>query len=124
VDAFVSDAIPVHLITREAVRLYFSRLVPHGAVLVHISNRYLRLEPVLGNIARNLRLTCRAERHVPPRAQLDAGASESQWVLMARSPGALGRVASDRRWHPCAVDRSAHVWTDDYSSVLSVVKWG
>ena len=57
-DAFASDAIPVHLITRQAIELYLSRLQPGGVLLFHISNRYLDLEPVLGNLARDRGLAC------------------------------------------------------------------
>jgi hypothetical protein len=124
VDAFSSDAIPVHLITREAFELYLSRLRAHGAVLVHISNRYLRLEPVLGNIARELRLTCIAQTDKPSAARLAGGAAQSTWALLARSRADLGALSGNSRWHTCATDPGAHVWTDDYSSVLSVVKWG
>jgi hypothetical protein len=124
VDAFNSDAIPVHLVTRQALALYLSRAGPHGAVLFHISNRYLRLEPVLGNLARNARLTCRVERHSPTRAQSDQGIAVSKWAVLARTPADLGRLAADPRWHRCADDRSARVWTDDYSDLLSAISWG
>jgi hypothetical protein len=120
VDAFNSDAIPVHLITRQALALYLARA---PAVLFHISNRYLRLEPVLGNLARDAGLVCRAETHKPSRAQLDSGLAQSKWAILARTPASLGRLAADPRWHACASDRSAHVWTDDYSDLLSAIAW-
>jgi hypothetical protein len=116
VDAFNSDAIPVHLITRQALALYMSRA---GAVLFHISNRYLRLEPVLGNIARDLGLDCVAQNHHPSRAQVHAGLATSRWALLSRTPPrGLGT-----RWRPCAEDASARVWTDDYSDLLSAISW-
>jgi hypothetical protein len=124
VDAFNSDAIPVHLITRQALALYFSRAGPRGTVLFHISNRYLRLEPVLGNLARDSRVTCRVETHHPTRAQLDEGLATSKWAVLARTPADLGRLDADQRWHRCAEDRSARVWTDDYSDLLSAISWG
>src|SRR4051812_16998473 len=117
VDAFNSDAIPIHLITRQALELYISRA---DAVLFHISNRYLRLEPVLGNIARELGLQCVTQNHQPSRAQIeDGGLAASRWALLSRSPRALGP-----RWHPCADDPAARVWTDDYSDLLSAISWG
>jgi hypothetical protein len=124
VDAFNSDAIPVHLITRQALDLYLSRVGPHGAVMFHISNRYLKLEPVLGNLARAGGLTCRVEKHSPTPAQLDAGYATSKWAVLARVPADLGRLGGDSRWRPCAEDRSTHVWTDDYSDLLSVIDFG
>jgi hypothetical protein len=124
VDAFNSDAIPVHLITRQALALYLSRAGPHGAVLFHISNRYLALEPVLGNLARDAGVTCRVERHSASQAQVDQGIVTSKWAVLARTPADLGRLGADRRWHACAEDRSARVWTDDYSDLLSAISWG
>jgi hypothetical protein len=120
IDAFNSDAIPVHLITREALAIYLRRA---PAVLFHISNRYLRLEPVLGNLARDGGFACVAETFKPAPAQLDAGVAQSKWAVVARSPAALRGLASDRRWHPCAEDRGARVWSDDYSDLLSAIAW-
>jgi hypothetical protein len=120
VDAFNSDAIPVHLITRQALALYLERA---PVVLFHISNRYLRLEPVLGNLARDGGLVCRAETYKPSPARLDRGDAQSKWAVLARTPASLGRLASDARWHACAEDRSARVWTDDYSDLLSAIAW-
>jgi hypothetical protein len=122
-DAFNSDAIPVHLVTREAIELYLTRIVPRGALLLHLSNRYLDLEPVLGNVARELGLACRIERHEPTDAQQDRGYSASVWALLARQPAHLGPIARDRRWHTCEDDPSAGTWTDDYSNLLGVVDW-
>ena len=122
-DAFNSDAIPVHLVTREAIELYLDRLAPRGAVLLHLSNRYADLEPVLGNLARELRLVCRIERHEPTPAQRERGHSASVWALLARAPAHLGPLARDARWKACREDPSASVWTDDYSNLLGVVDW-
>jgi len=124
VDAFNSDAIPLHLITREAFALYLSRTAPGGALLLNITNRYLRLEPVVANIARDLALTCRIQRQRFTSAQEQQGVSESTWALLARTPQALGRLAGDRRWRDCRADPSAGTWTDDYSDPISVVRWG
>jgi hypothetical protein len=124
VDAFNSDAIPLHLITREAFALYLSRTTPGGALLLNITNRYLRLEPVVANIARDLALTCRIQRQSFTSAQEQQGVSESTWALLARTPRALGRLAGDRRWRDCRADPSAGTWTDDYSDPISVVRWG
>jgi hypothetical protein len=123
VDAFNSDAIPVHLITREAMRLYLDRVGPHGAIMFHISNRYVQLEPVLAALARDLHLVCRAQRYVPTPAQQARSYETSKWALLARTPDDLGRVASDARWHACADDGS-RVWTDDYSDLIGAMKFG
>jgi hypothetical protein len=120
VDAFNSDAVPVHLITREALALYLSRA---PVVLFHISNRYLRLEGVLGNLARDGGLVCRDQTHHPTKAQVDSGLATSKWAILARTPADLGRLGGDPRWHPCGDDRDARVWTDDYSDLLSAIAW-
>jgi hypothetical protein len=122
-DAFNSDAIPVHLVTREAIELYLARLVPRGALLLHLSNRYADLEPVMGNLARDLRLTCRIQRHKPTDAQHDLGIADSTWALLGRDPAHLGPLATDRRWKTCEDDPSARTWTDDYSNLLGIVDW-
>ncbi|MBV9802315.1 MAG: fused MFS/spermidine synthase [Solirubrobacterales bacterium] len=124
VDAFNSDAIPINLITREAVELYFTRLQPGGAVLFNITNRYLALEPVLGNIARQARLNCVAQRYSPTRARARRGDLLSQWALLTRSRADLGRLGSDRRWHACVRDPSDPVWTDQYSDLLAALRLG
>jgi hypothetical protein len=120
IDAFNSDAIPVHLITRQAIELYL-RHAP--AVLYHISNRYLALEPVLGDIARRLHLTCISERHRPTPRQIAAGDSLSQWAVIAPSAARIGALADDPRWHRCR-SNSATPWSDDYSNLLGAVQWG
>jgi hypothetical protein len=120
VDAFNSDAIPLHLITREAVELYISRTIAEGAVLFHITNRYLDLEPVVANIARDLGITCLFQFH----PALGPDYRHSEWALLARSRDDLGRAGEDARWHPCRPDSSKETWTDDYSNPLSVIDWG
>ncbi len=124
VDAFNSDAIPIHLITREALSLYFSRLQPTGAVLFHISNLYLALQPVLGNIALDLGLSCLAERHSPTAAQAQRGDVLSEWAILAHSHADLGTLGTDRRWRPCARDPSERIWTDQYSDLLDALSLG
>jgi hypothetical protein len=118
IDAFNSDAIPIHLITLEAIRLYFSRVTPDGAVLFHISNRYVRLEPVLASLARDLGLRCQAQRHVPTKAQDERGYVISKWAVLTRGQAGLGP-----RWHACE-DDGTRVWTDDYSDLLGSMKFG
>jgi hypothetical protein len=124
IDAFNSDAIPVHLITRDAVELYLSRTAPGGVLLFHVSNRYLDLEPVLGNIADDLELACRFQSHAPTDPEKDRGHEPSDWVLLARSAGDLGGVGLDGRWSACATDGTAETWTDDYSNPLAILEWG
>ncbi len=121
IDAFNSDAIPIHLLTREALRLYMTRVGPHGVVLFHISNRYVRLESVLASLARDQHLVCRVERHVPTAAQDARGYAVSKWAVLARRPSDLSGL--DARWQRCA-DDGTRVWTDDYSDLLGSLSFG
>ena len=81
IDAFSSDSIPLHLLTREAVDLYLSRLAPGGIVLMHISNRHYDLGPVLGRISADLGATAMIQSFRPDVDAVEAGASRSVWVM-------------------------------------------
>ena len=118
-DAFSSDAVPVHLLTRQAFQLYLRRLSDSGIIGVHISSRHLRLAPVLGALAADLGLVARVQFHRPEN---DSGGLASQWVVMARSEDGFGALASDARWSVVTA-RSSRVWTDDYSNILGLVGW-
>jgi hypothetical protein len=123
-DAYSSDSIPVHLITREAVALYRAKLAPGGVLAFHISNIYLDLKPVLGNLAADAGLAAIARDDLSPNAEDAArGKSASQWALMARSADDFGPLAGDPRWHPLAPRRTQAVWTDNFSSLLTVFRW-
>jgi spermidine synthase len=119
-DAFSSDAIPMHLMTSEAFSLYLSRLTPDGALVMHISNRHLRLAPVVARLA--------ASQGLAALQQIDAvgtdwpeGKSESHWIVMTRNRGDLDALAADRRWQPLVAGASTPLWTDDFSNILSVL---
>ncbi len=120
-DAFSSDAIPVHLLTRQALGLYLQRLAPHGLLLFHISNRYLDLRPELGGLASGRGLTCRVEHSRVGPAQVEQRYDESTWVVMARHPADLRRIALDPRWADCP-GRAGEAWSDDRSSLLGLLK--
>jgi spermidine synthase len=123
-DAFSSDAIPVHLMTLEAVQLYFRTLAPGGLLAVHISNRFLDLAPVLAAMSRELGLVSILEMHVPTEEQyaLSPEIALSRWVLIARSRSDFGPLAEDRRWESLD-ELPGPVWTDDYSNVFRVVRY-
>lgn len=95
VDAFSSDAIPIHLITREAVNIYFDRMLEDGILLMHISNRYLDLQPVLANISADLGVV---GYHLSDDDNAAAGKNRSHWVALARKTTYLDRVLTARRW--------------------------
>jgi len=119
-DAFSSDAIPIHLMTREAVDLYLSRLAPGGALVMHISNRHLRLAPVVARLAASEGLVALHQIEiVGPTAP--EGKSASHWIVMARSREDLGALVADSRWSPLVAPDGTPVWTDDFSNILSVL---
>jgi hypothetical protein len=123
-DVFSSDAIPVHFLTREAINLYLTKLSGGGILLFHISNKYLNLKPVLGDLAAKASLTCLVrENRISTPAEEKARIIGSIWVVMARQTNDLGRLSEDRRWQPLPGRSGARVWSDDFSNVLSVLKW-
>lgn len=124
VDAFGSDAIPVHLITREAANLYKRKLTPHGLLLFHVSNEHYRLSPVLANIAADAGLSAVGREHREiSEDQLRQGLFASHWVVMYRDPADIAGLGKSDNWKPLTPDRSKMSWTDDFSDVLSAVKW-
>ncbi|RJL24792.1 spermidine synthase [Bailinhaonella thermotolerans] len=115
-DAFSSDAVPAHLITREAVDSYRRKLRPGGVMAFHISNRYLDLEPVLGALARRTGLTC-VTRDDSITTQ-SPHKLPSHWLALTAAPASLGSTATS--WTPCATD--AAPWTDAYSNLLTSLR--
>ena len=122
-DAFGGDSIPVHLLTREAVRLYLRKLAPGGVLAFHLSNRYLYLGQVVGNLAQDAGLECRINvDSAVSQSEARNGKLASAWAVMARKPGGLAALADDPRWEPCPAVPGARVWTDDFSSVVSIIR--
>lgn len=122
IDAFSSDAVPVHLTTREAMALYLDRLAPGGRLVYHISNRYYDIARPLGRAAADLGLAARVRRHAPDAAAERAGASPSEVAVFAPRPADLGPLGDDPRWQPLG-DDGGPVWTDDYANLLGVLRW-
>jgi len=122
-DAFSSDAIPVHLLTREALAIYMRKLAPGGIVLFHISNRYVNLEPVLANLAADAGYSALIEDYDPNQAEKDSGGSSSTWVAVAHNDGDLVLLATDDRWGPPQGDDRVGLWTDDYSDLFRTLIW-
>jgi len=123
VDAFTSDAVPVHLLTREALWLYLEMLAPGGLLAIHISNRHLQLAPVVANLAEDAGLG--GQLLMDEASAETEGGIESTWILLARTPEALGDLAGDERWTAAKLEANPRVgvWTDDFHNLLSVFKW-
>jgi hypothetical protein len=122
IDAYSSDAIPVHLFTREALELYFSRIAPGGLLVFHISSRYYQLGPVLGVAARAFGVSAIEQLHKQtPEHSLAAGEGAAQVAMMARLPETLRPFADDPRWHVLKPGSGA-LWTDDHANILSALR--
>jgi hypothetical protein len=121
VDAFSSDAIPVHLVTKEALDLYRRRLRPGGVIAWHISNRYVDLSPVLEALARNahLDLVEYDEARLPARAD---GRFLADWLVMVDPERTEGSFSPWDGWKPVHSKKRSMLWTDDFSNVLDVVR--
>jgi hypothetical protein len=123
VDAFSSDAIPLHLLTREAFGIYNRAIRDDGALLIHISNRFLDLQPVLASAAEECgcQVALRRDDKLPAGQEL----SQSDWVVMTRDPAVMARIKQATGadlWQ----DLNAPLdepWTDDYASILPLIKW-
>lgn len=122
-DAFSSDAIPTHLLTREALRLYLARLAPGGVLVMHISNRFFNLTPVVASLARDAHLASRLRVDEAPDDAEDTGKFGSRWVVLAHDSAELAPLVA-AGWQPLPADRRIRVWTDDYSSVLPLMRRG
>ena len=122
-DAFSGDAVPVHLLTREAIQLYLSKLTPQGVLAVHTSNVYLDLRPVLAALANdaNCGFLYREDLDVSP-VEMAHGKSPSQWVLIASDSSRLEPFINTGHWQSWKAP-NAEPWTDDFSNVLSVMRW-
>jgi hypothetical protein len=122
-DAFTSDAIPVHLMTRDAMQLYLNKLEPGGLLVYHISNLHLDLGPVVGNIAASLKLPARRFNDKASDEDSDEtyGRDASDWIVIARNKNDLAAIKRDDRWQALLPSPGKGIWTDDYSNLLSAL---
>ncbi len=118
IDAFSSDAIPVHLITREAVEIYRRHMKPDGVVAFHVTNRYLNLVPVVEAIATDLGMHSLWIED----AGADPLANSSSWVLIALDPVRLNHPRLADAASAIEPRRDWRVWTDDFNNLVQVLK--
>ncbi|HZW33223.1 MAG TPA: fused MFS/spermidine synthase, partial [Isosphaeraceae bacterium] len=122
-DAFSSDAVPVHLVSREAIRLYRGKLAAGGVLVFNLSNRYLDLEPVMGRQAQDAGLVCRIQLDTTlSPEERHAGKQPSIWAVMAASADDLEGLASDPRWRLPVLRPNSRAWTDDYSDLARYLR--
>lgn len=120
-DAFSSDAIPMHLLTQEAIEMYFAKLSESGWLVMHLSNRYLDLERVVAGLAQERGWS--GLSWVDTEMNLADGKEESQWVVLTRREEDLRGLVKDTNRIPLDGRPTAEPWTDNYSSLLPIFKW-
>jgi len=118
VDAFSSDSIPVHLLTREAMAVYSRHLQPDGILAVHISNRYLDLQPVL---AAETRATAAIARVVDTEDDETQGVFGATWVLIGSGASSFNAAEMEASAE-ISSKRTVRLWTDDYSNLFRILK--
>lgn len=128
IDAFSSDSIPLHLLTKEAFQVYRRVLKPNGLLLVHISNRHVDLQPVLAAEAKQAKWAIAMRDDNPPKKDADRGMRGSKWIAMSADPAMLAKLTGPLvpyaenydagKWTAIKPAATTKRWSDDYASVL------
>lgn len=119
-DAFSSDSVPTHLLTQEALTMYFKKLKPNGLLAFHITNRHLAIKRVLADHAKNLHFDGLLQEFKPQEELPLVVATD--WVVMAKNPEALEplRVSSLGSWQKLPLSFDLKPWTDDFTNIVSI----
>lgn len=121
-DAYGSDSVPVHLLTREAMRMYLEKLAPGGMIAFHISNLHMDLRPVIGSLAADLKLPCRFQEDADfLDDKSNAGRAPSRWAVISKDQAGLAGLDEAPLWEVLEGKPGSKVWTDDYSSILPLL---
>jgi spermidine synthase len=120
VDAFSADNIPTHLLTTQAMQVYFQALKPDGILMLHLTNRNLSLEAPAAATVKAIGATALMQDYVPPPGTASMVAAPSKVMLISKSPSTLAAFAQDPRWRP-ARDNGVHAWSDDYTNILGAL---
>jgi hypothetical protein len=118
IDAFSGDAVPVHLLTREAIEIYLRELKPDGVLALHISNRFLNLTPLANQLAKAFNLQGGIVIDRPREKIYD----DSDWVLLSRNGKVLGQPEIAAHLKSLDGQRDVRLWTDDYSNLFQVIR--
>lgn len=121
-DAFSSDAVPTHLLTREALQLYFSKLKPDGILAFHITNRHLSIKNVLADHVNSLHLAGLLQEYKPATEMPLVVATD--WVVIAKNPARLDRLQQSRigHWQKLPITFDIQPWTDDFTHIIGIWK--
>src|SRR5262249_24462591 len=119
VDAYSSDAIPIHLATEEAMAIYKDKLAPQGAVVMHVSNRHLELESVVVGIA--VANDMKSWVYSQDTGRDNECIFSTTVVVSAREEAEVGKLASSDKWTFTEAEDHQRVWTDDYSNIIGAL---
>ncbi len=121
-DAFSSDSVPIHLLTQEAMQLYFDKLKPNGILAFHITNRHLDIKKVIANHAQQLKLAALIQEFKPQKPLPLVTATD--WVVVAKNPQILVRLKQSRlgHWQKLPLYFNMKPWTDDFTNLLAIWK--
>ena len=119
-DAFNSDSIPAHLISREAVRMYLTKLKPDGLLMFHVSNRYMDVEGLVSAVVTDagLESLVRHDEDLEPHLK-----ARSHFVIAAKNAGAFGSLAHNENGVKVEKPYRIQPWTDDYSNMFQILRW-
>jgi hypothetical protein len=120
VDAFSGDAIPIHLLTTEAMALYRRHLTPNGILAFHISNRHVDLAPAIGLLVASAGMQARL---VSTGSGLQPGEFSSSWMLVTADPDFFAQPELSSVAHLPESRPDLKVWTDDYSALMPLIRW-
>jgi spermidine synthase len=124
-DAFSSDAVPPHLLSREALDIYRSKLKPDGAILFHVSNRYLNVKDLVAALVTDATLPAFVRVDRVTADESSAFRASTQYVIASATPGGirgLGGIPANPRWQAVAKPPGVKVWTDDYSNLIALLR--
>jgi spermidine synthase len=118
-DAFNSDSIPAHLVSREAVQMYLTKLKPDGLLMFHVSNRYMDVEALVSSVVKDASLEAMVRYDEEQQMSLKA---RSHFIIAAQHSDAFGSLKTDENW--LKVEKPEHIepWTDDYSNMLEILR--
>lgn len=123
-DAFSGDGVPMHLLTREAIDMYLSKLAPDGLLLFHVSNNYVDLSRVLRGYGQATGAKMLIARYRPTKEERELGAFVVDAVATSRSAETLRRLDEIEPWTPLPVEGPSVTWTDDHHDIIGVMDWG
>ena len=122
-DAFSSDSIPVHLLTKEAFNLYLSKIKKNGLIVFHISNKFVDLKPLLGNLANDFGIIGISKFDDVNKEEQIVGKLPSEYVVVGQSGFIINKLIRSHDWKKIVPRPNFPIWTDKYSNIISLLKF-